>query len=134
MTWFGCEECTFLKYRHELFCNWKMYKEEVLTGEIRASTEKYWVIGWQCDFPQFKNSISSMTRYVVMSISTFFHRRQMMSKDVPQRKSKWVLLIGLRFPLFSLKSQNSVLAVNSCFSWKKLLETIHGSVSNNLKD
>lgn len=36
--------------------------------------------------------------------------------------------------MFSLKSQNIVLDVNSSYSWKIILETIHGSVSNSLKD
>lgn len=36
--------------------------------------------------------------------------------------------------MFSLKSQNNVLDVNSFYRWKIILETIHGSVSNSLKD
>lgn len=131
LSWFGCEVCTLLKYRHELLCNWQVCKEDVLTGEIRASTEKYWVTGWQCDFPQFKTSIISVTRFVVMSISIFFRRRQLMFH---KGDAVSVIIESTKIPMFFLKSQNSVLAVNSCFGWKITLETIHGSVSNSLKD
>lgn len=134
LSWFGCEVCTLLKYRHELLCNWQICKEDVLTGEIRASTEKYWVTGWQCDFPQFKTvSFQSQGLWLCPSIFSFvegswrlkiFHKGDAVS----------VIIESTEIPIFFLKSQNSVLAVNSCFGWKIILETIHGSVFNSLKD